>query len=214
MSESIVELDGQKNRTSILDRALSIFSEVRGGEGIGVLLLAANVFLLLATYYILKTVREPLILGQPGGAEAKSYASAAQALLFLLAVPVYGAIASRVPRMKLIATVTGFFVLNLAIFSALGLSGFNIGVAFFIWVGVFNMMVVAQFWSFANDIYTEEEGKRLFPIAGVGASLGAWIGSLLAKWLFGHFGPYELMGIAAALLVGCVAITALVNRRE
>jgi AAA family ATP:ADP antiporter len=197
-----------------LDRCLLLFSDVREGEGAGVLLLAANVFLLLGTYYILKTIREPLILSQPGGAEIKSYAAAAQTAVFLLMLPVYGKIGSLCNRMRLIAVTTVFFIVNLAVFFALGMANVGIGVAFYIWVGVFNMFVVAQFWSFANDLYTEEQGKRLFPIAGAGASLGACVGAFFAKWLFGHFNPYQMMGIAAVLLTCYLGITAAVNRRE
>src|SRR5579883_2015429 len=148
-------LEAPRQRT-LLDRCLLLFSDVHEGEGAGVLLLAVNVFLLLGTYYILKTIREPLILSQPGGAEMKSYAAAAQTALFVLMLPLYGKIGSLCNRMRLIATTTVFFIANLAIFAVLGLSKVGIGVAFYIWVGVFNMFVVAQFWSFANDLYTEE----------------------------------------------------------
>ena len=48
--------------------------------------------------------------------------------------------------------------------------------AFYLWIGVFNMMIIAQFWSFANDLYNSERGKRLFPIVGVGA-VGRGIGA-------------------------------------
>ena len=82
---------------SWLDRLLSLFTEVRAGEGAGALLMAANLFALLAFYYVLKTVREALILTE-GGAEVKSYAAAGQALLLLGLVPLYGAIASRVNK--------------------------------------------------------------------------------------------------------------------
>jgi AAA family ATP:ADP antiporter len=201
-------------RRTLLDRCLLLFSEVHEGEGLGVLLLAANVFLLLGTYYILKTIREPLILGQPGGAEIKSYMAAAQTALFVLMLPVYGWIGARCNRMRLIATTTVFFVLNLAAFAAMGMANVKIGAAFYVWVGVFNMFVVAQFWSFANDLYSEEQGKRLFPIAGAGASLGACVGAFFAKWLFGHFNPYQMMAIAAVLLAGYLGITFAVNRRE
>jgi ATP:ADP antiporter, AAA family len=201
-------------RRTLLDRCLLLFSDVREGEGVGGLLLAANVFLLLAANYVVKTIREPLILGEPGGAEMRSYSAAAQTAVFLLIVPLYGMIASRWNRMRLIAGTTAFFILNLAIFFALGAANVRIGVAFFIWAGVFNMLIVAQFWSFANDLYTEEQGKRLFPIAGVGASLGAWLGALFARWLFGHFTAYQLMGVAALLLVGCLALTYAAHRRE
>jgi AAA family ATP:ADP antiporter len=201
-------------RKSALDWAMALFSQVEAGESVSALLLAANVFILLAAYYILKTVREPLILGQPGGAEAKSMASAGQALLFLFIVPAYGMVASRFRRMGLIAATMLFFISNLAIFYGLGTAGVAVGIPFFLWVGIFNMLVVAQFWSFANDLYSEEQGKRLFPIVGVGASLGAILGAMLAKALFKQMTPYELMGVAAALLGGSLLVTYVVNRRE
>ena len=59
-------------------------------------------------------------------------------------------------------------------------SGLPIGIAYFLWVGIFNVMVIAQFWAFANDLYTPEQGKRIFPLIGVGSSLGAWLGSVRA----------------------------------
>jgi ATP:ADP antiporter, AAA family len=201
-------------RRTLLDRCLLLFSDVRDGEGAGVLLLATNVFLLLGTYYILKTIREPLILSQPGGAEIKSYAAAAQMAVFLVLLRVYGALGSRCNRMRLIAATMVFFIVNLTAFFALSMAHIAIGVAFYIWVGVFNMFVVAQFWSFANDLYTDAQGRRLFPIAGVGASLGAWLGALFAAWLFGHFNPGQMMAIAALLLVGCLGLTYSVHKRD
>ena len=78
-----------------------MLAPVRAGEGATAVLLAGNVFLLLASYYILKTVRESLILTE-GGAEMKSYSSAGQALLLLLVIPAYGAFASKVNRIWII----------------------------------------------------------------------------------------------------------------
>ena len=69
---------GQPETRRLTDRFLSLFTEVQNGEGIGALLLGAYVYLLLEAYYILKTVREALILSE-GGAELKAYSSAAQA---------------------------------------------------------------------------------------------------------------------------------------
>jgi len=73
---------------------------------------------------------------------------------------------------------------------------------------------VAQFWAFANDLYNSERGKRLFPVIGVGASLGAVVGSGLASIVFGGIGPYRLMLIAAAGLLVPVGLTVWVHRRE
>jgi AAA family ATP:ADP antiporter len=198
---------------SLLDRALSIFADVRAGEGVSAMLLAANVFYLLAFYSVLKVVRDALILSE-AGAVAASYAAAGQAILMLVFVPAYGAFASRVNRVWLICGVMLFFASNLLIFALLGVSGVRIGIPFYLWIGVFNMSAVAQFWAFANDLYSTERGKRLFPVVGVGASLGAVVGSGLTAILFGGIGPYRLMLIAAAGLLVPVGLTVLVHRRE
>jgi AAA family ATP:ADP antiporter len=99
---------------SWLDRVLSVVTDVRAGEGVGALLLAANIFFLLAFYSVLKIIRDALILSE-GGAQLGSYAAAGQALVLLAVVPVYGAVASRVNRVQLITGVTLFFAANRSI---------------------------------------------------------------------------------------------------
>src|SRR5262249_52758969 len=179
-----------------LYRALSLVTDLRAGEATKALLLTANVFVLLASYYVLKTVREALILSE-AGAQVKSYSAAGQALLLLFVIPAYSFVASRITRSKLITWVTLFFVTNLALFYVLGVAGFQVGVAFFLWVGVFNVLITAQFWAFANDVYDEESGKRIFPLVGIGSSLGAWAGAKLAGHLFTLMNAYDLMLVAA-----------------
>ncbi len=200
----------QKNA---LERALSVVTDVRAGEGVTALLLAINVFLLLGLYYILKTVREALILAE-SGAEVKSYAAAGQAVLLLLVIPAYAALASRVNRIRLIGFVTLFFVLHLVLFAAFGAAGYREAVPFYLWLGIFNLLLVAQFWGFANDLYTEEQGKRLFPMIGVGSSLGALMGSGAAAQLFRGYSPYQLMLFSAVILLGFTALTVYINKRE
>lgn len=197
---------------NLLERFLSLFTRVQPGEGIAALLLAANVFLLLACYYILKTVREPLILAS-GSAELKAYAAAAQAALLFFVIPVYGWIASRMDRMRFIAVSTLFFVAMLLGFYLLVQANAGVGFSFYIWLGIFNVFVVAQFWSFANDLYSEEAGKRLFPIIGVGASLGAWAGSVFAEQVFDELQVEGMMPLAAAGLLVYLVLTWFVNRR-
>jgi len=198
----------------LLDRVLGVFAEVRAGEGLTALLLMVNLFSLLAAYYLLKTIREPLILTTKGGAEVKSYAAAAIAGLLIVLVPIYGAIASRVSRVKLVNGVTLFFIACLVAFFALSRVGVAVGVPFFIWVGIFNLMVVAQLWAFTNDVYSVEQGKRLFAIVGVGASLGAIAGSFATGQLVKRWGPYPFMLGAAALLGLTMVLTNLVHVRE
>lgn len=202
-------------RRSPLERFLGIFTEVRSGEGITALLLTLNIFLILTAYYIIKPVREALILSVEGGAELKSYAAAGQGLLLLAAVPAYAWLASRVSRRKLISSVTLFFVSNLILFFlAIKLTphaSTPLSIGFFLWVGVFNLMIPAQFWSFANDIYSVEQGKRLFAIVAFGASLGAVLGSDITDRLIVPLGLDQLLLLSAGILLLALGLTWLVE---
>jgi len=202
-------------KKSGLERVLSLFADVRSGEGVGVVLLTVNVFFLLAAYYLLRPARQALILTE-GGAVVAAYSSAAQAVLLLGIVPFYGWLGSRVRRIRLIMTTGLFFMSNLVVFYLLGKAGVREGVAFYIWLGIFNVFVISQFWAFANDLYTEGQGRRLFPMIGVGASLGAWIGASTVAPLVERAGftPYSLMIAAAAVLLVALTLTVIVNRRE
>ncbi|HEX5000447.1 MAG TPA: Npt1/Npt2 family nucleotide transporter [Terriglobia bacterium] len=192
---------------------LSLFGVVRPGEGATALLMLLNIFLLLTAYYIIKPVREALILGE-AGAEIKSYASAAQAALLLVIVPVYGFWASRLNRVWLINGITALFITNLAAFYALGRFGVPLGIPFYLWVGLFNVLLVTQFWALANDIYTEGRGERLFGVIGVGASLGSIAGAFLARRLFEPAGPYAMMLVSAILLACSMILTVWIHHRE
>jgi AAA family ATP:ADP antiporter len=194
-----------------VERLLSPIAEVRRQEVASALLMTLLVFLLLAAYYLLKTAREIFILTE-GGAEVKSYSSAGQAILLLMLVPAYGAFASRVNRVRLVTTVIIFFASHLLLFVLALRMGLRVGIVYFLWVGIFNLMVIAQFWAFANDLYTEEQGRRLFPLIGVGASLGAWIGSLRAGALVESSGPTRLIVGAFVVLVFSAALVPIINR--
>jgi AAA family ATP:ADP antiporter len=199
---------------SPLDRLLSLFAQVHAGEGRTALLMLLNVFVLLVCYSVIKTVREPLIL-LGGGAEVRSYASAGQALLLIGFVPLYSWFATRVGRARLLVGVTVFFLAGIELFAALVGAGVPyIGVAFFIWVGIFNMSLVAQFWSFANDIYSKEAGTRIFPIIMVGMTAGAPLGSLVAGRLFrSGLPPAAILHVAAALLAASLLLYLAINAR-
>src|SRR4051794_2413323 len=158
---------------SALDRVLSLFTDVRPGEGATALLLLVNVFLLLVCYSVIKTAREPLIL-LGGGAEVRSYAAAGQAVLLMGFVPLYSWFARKVDRVRLLIGVYLFFLVNIELFAAGVAAGVPyIGVAFYIWVGIFNISLVAQFWAYANDIYPKDVGDRLFPMIVMGQTAGA-----------------------------------------
>lgn len=197
-----------------IDRFLTLFADVRAGEGRSAVLLCLNVFILMTAYYIIKPVREALILSGEGGAEWKSYASAGQALLLLVAVPLYGMLASRFPRRRLITMVTLFFSGCLVLFYILARLHLPLGLAFYLWVGIFNLMIIAQFWSFANDLYTPEAGKRLFAIIAFGASLGAVTGGIITGLLIQPLGVYQLLLVSGALLLLSLLITNTVDSEK
>jgi AAA family ATP:ADP antiporter len=204
-------------KSGLWARILGVFADVRPGEAGTALLMALEVFILLTAYYLIKPAREGLILSLEEGAEYKSYASAAIAALLFVAVPLYGKVTRRFSRNRLIIVVTLFFAVDLVGFWALdALPGSRawLGIPFYLWVGIFNMMVVAQFWAFANDLYSVEAGKRLFPLIGLGASIGAATGSRIAAWALEYLEITELLLVAAGLLVVAAGLVEWVHRRE
>jgi AAA family ATP:ADP antiporter len=201
------------DRAGPLDRALRLFTDVRAGESGTALLLTLNVFLILAAYYVVKPLREALILSGEG-AEVKSYAAAGQAMLLVGLVPAYGILADRLPRRGLLNAVTAFFVLCLVGFYGLTRANVPVGVVFFLWVGVFSLMIVAQFWSFANDLYTKEQGERLFVIVAFGMSFGAVMGSVLAGQIIPLVGVPQALLVAAGILVAAAVVSNVVDARE
>ncbi len=208
-----------------LDRLLGLFSDVHPGEGVRATVMLLNIFLILLCYYVIKTVREPLILaeavpgwlqrlGVKGPAELSAYGAAGQALVMMVFVPAYSWFASRANRMRLVSGVTAFFAANILMFAlALQAGVRQIGVFFYIWVGLFNMSIVAQFWSYANDIYSKDEGDRLFPIIAVGMTAGAPLGAWVANRMFRAEVPmHAMLYIGAALLLATVGFYAFTSR--
>jgi AAA family ATP:ADP antiporter len=196
----------RSRRRGALDAALGAFAEVRDGEGLAAVLLMGTLFIILASYYVLKTVREGLILGGGmfglRGDELKMYATGGMALLMLVVVPAYGRLASRVRRRRLLTISYAIVIGCLAVFFVLGGAGAPVGLAFYLWLGIINMFLIAQFWSFANDIYTEEEGKRLFAIVAIGGTAGAIVGPRLTKLA----STFPMMAIAAGMLAAALAL--------
>ncbi len=206
----------RSKRESVVHKILRLFTVVYPGEAFSAVLLTLNIYLLLMAYYIIKPVREALIIGGQG-ADIKSYLSAAIAVLLIFVVKGFSAVASRFPRQKLITWVTVFFISNLVFFYVLSLGSVTsatMGIVFFVWVGIFNVMVVAQFWGFANDVYTPEAGKRLFPLVAFGATFGAFSGSTIAGWLVEPLGLYQLMLVAGGILAVCIGLTWIIHLHE
>ena len=211
-------------RFSSLERFLRLFARVRPNEGATSLILATNLFLILMAYYFIKPVREgwlsiSLFRGLTS-LELKAYSAFGQSLLLLAVLPVYAALAAIWTRRQLIVRTSGAVVVFLV--------GFWLvqpeliwdevpfaGIAFYMFVGIVSVTLVAQFWSFASDIYGESRGKRLFPLVAIGASaggaLGAWAGQALIESTL--VSAFDLILFAIPPLCIAVALAIWTDRR-
>ena len=211
-------------KPSKLERFLRIFTDVQAGEGFTALLMSANVFLILCAYYFVKPLREGWIavsdISGLSKMEVKAYSSFGQSLLLIPVVSLFGRLSGRYRRSALITRSTLFCISNMAVFWIVqpGLFIENLpytGVIFYLWVGMFGVFVVAQFWAFAADFYTEERGNRMFPLIAVGATSGAacgsWISGILVK--SGLFGAEWLLVVAMIPLAASIVLYRMVDSR-
>jgi len=210
---------------SPVDRCLRLFSDIRAGEGATGLLLLADIFLVLAAYYLVKPVREGwlsvTVVGGLSKMEIKAYSSFGQSLVLLAVLPLYALLAARLHRRTLITVTTLFSAANLVLFYVLtpevcGREIPYIGIAYYLWVGIFGIAVVAQFWAFAADLYSDECGRRLFPLIAIGASAGASAGAWLTERLLNHHivESFDLLLVALVPLLAALFLTWLVDRRH
>jgi ATP:ADP antiporter, AAA family len=161
--------------------------------------------LLLASYYLIRPVRDALAAGS--GAASIKYLATAVFLVMLAIVPVFGWLVANVRRSTLLPLTYGFFAAHLVVFTALfRLDPDAVWTArvFYVWTTVFNLFVVSVFWSFMADIWREEEGRRLFGVIAAGGSLGGIAGPIAARALAGTVGTAGLTLIAAGLLAATI----------
>ena len=173
----------------------------------------AYFFCLLAAYYVLRPLRDEM--GVAGGVRNLHWLFSATFVVMLAAVPLFGAVVARLPRRQFIPLVYHFFVANIAIFwvlLSLDVARIEVARVFFVWISVFNLFAVSVFWSFMADLFTSEQGKRLFGFIAAGGSAGALLGPLLTVWLAGAIGPVNLLIVAAVLLEAAVAAAMALER--
>lgn len=163
-------------------------------------------FCVLSAYYMLRSVRETMAV--EGGVQNVPWLFSSTFIVMLIAVPIFGWVASRYPRRRFLPWVYYFFVINILMFwfgftYAIHneLSFVWIGRAFFVWLSVFNLFVVSVFWSFMADIYTREQSRRLFGVISAGGSVGALLGPLTTMSLVVPIGFENLLPISASLLL-------------
>lgn len=176
--------------------------DVRPNETRALLLGFAFHFLILTGYYIMRPIRDSIAAGSR--LEALPWMFTATLVAMLLANAAFAAIVARLSRRKFIPLAYGFFIANLALFFLLmktcpPAQQVWIGRALYVWVSVFNLFNTAIFWAFMTDLFTVEQGKRLFGFIAVGGSLGAIAGAYLTKLYVRDLGPANLLAISAVM---------------
>lgn len=176
-------------------------------EGIGVILSFLYYFFVLSSYYVMRPMRDQLA-AEAGSANLPWFFIATLAAT-VIATPLFSLAASRWPRrivipcvyLAVIAIEMGFipFFLNHELVSPKVL-----GMTFFVWVSVFNLIVVSVFWTFMSDIWSSLQARRLFPLIALGGTLGAVIGPLITRNFVETLGSASLLGISMGLLAGAL----------
>jgi ATP:ADP antiporter, AAA family len=161
----------------------------------------AYFFALLAAYYVLRPLRDQMAIA--GGTRALPWLFTATFVTLLVLQPMYGALVAKLPRRRFVAVVYQFFVANLALFwllLRLDIQAVWVARVFFVWVSVFNLFAVAVFWSFMADLFSSEQGKRLFGFIGAGGTAGALLGPVITIALSVPLGPTNLLIVAIVFL--------------
>jgi ATP:ADP antiporter, AAA family len=161
-------------------------------------------FMVLGSYYVIKPVRDDI--GAHNGVQNLWWMFTGTLLVALVANTAFSAIVARMSRRQFIPIAYRFFILNLAIFYLAmrylsNTAQFWVGTAFFVWVsGAFNLFILTVFWAFMSDVFSPDQGKRLFAFISVGGELGGIVGAFLAGALVKRIGGVNLLIISAIML--------------
>lgn len=162
---------------------------------------ASMFFMLFTGYFMLRPVRETM--GIAGGVENLQWLFTATFVATLIAMPLFGWIASKATRRRIVPWTYAFFALNLFAFAAaFSEDPENVWIArtFYVWLSVFNLLVISLAWSVLADIFAVSQAKRLFAMIAAGASLGGLTGPILGTLLVEPIGHAGLMVLSALLL--------------
>jgi ATP:ADP antiporter, AAA family len=160
-------------------------------------------FSVLSAYYVIRPIRDEM--GVAGGVNNLPWLFTGTLVGMMLVNPPFAAVVARLPRSKFVAVTYRFFMANLVLFfilfkSTSGLESIWVGRIFYIWTAVFNLFVVSVFWAFMADVFTRNQGKRLFGFISAGGTLGGIAGAALTTFLVEHLGTNYLLWISIVLL--------------
>jgi ATP/ADP translocase len=188
--------------------------DIRPGEGARTALMFFTILLLIASYTTTKAVRDAVFLSKFGLTEL-SYMYIGIAVVAGVFVTGYKRLTAGRGR-NVVALATNSFIALTLIAMAIGLQLHVkwISWGLYFWSGVFGLVLVAEFWLLANDLFDAREAKRLFPIIGGGAILGGLFGGAVPGWLAKPLGAGNLLYIVAVELVVSALLSHLAWKRR
>lgn len=202
----IEERDNQSGNNTgrgVLTRLLRKAVDVKPDEVRALVLGFTYYFFVLSSYYIIRPIRDDM--GVAGGVENLSWMFTGTLIAMLIANALFAALVAKFSRRRFIPIAYRFFIANLLIFYVLLTAASKenqiwVGRAFYIWTSVFNLFVVSVFWAFMADVFSTDQGKRLFGFLSVGGTLGGIVGAGLTATLVQRMGAVNLLLISAFLL--------------
>jgi len=196
--------------------ATSKWVKVEPAEKAALLLGFAFHFCVLASYYLVRPLRDAL--GLEGGADKLQWLFTATFVAMLVMVPLFGALVSRLPPRRFVPLVYRLIALSMLVFGVLianHAAPVAVGRVFFVWISIYNLFIVSIFWSALVDRFSSEQGRRLFGFIAAGGTLGTFIGPMLAATMATRLGPIALTFAAAVLLEAAVqCYRALLSRTQ
>ncbi len=195
--------DAPPQSDSAFHRFLSKIIDVRPSEVPALAWSWLYIFSLLSSYYIMRPIRDQM--GVAGGVNNLQWLFTGTLIGMLLLNLPFSYLVKTFPRQKFISISYRFFSANillfaLALYVATPEQTIWVGRIFFIWTSIFNLFVVSIFWQMIVDVFTSEQGKRLFGFIAAGATLGAISGSIFTVSTVEHMAPGYLM-VGAALML-------------
>ena len=183
-------------------RLLNKATKIEANEVKAVLVSFSFIFTILASYYIIRPVRDAMASNW-SDVELSTIWTLTFLISFLV-VSIYGYVCSKVKFKNLVPGVYGFFAATfyLLYFFTNAFPDLNlINQMFYVWVSVFSLLNISVFWSFMADTYKQEQSRRLFGFIASGSSLGAIFGPAVSFFLAEKVGSNELILISATMLL-------------
>ncbi len=196
-------------RAPLIARLLNIEPKESGAVTAGL----SMFFMLFTGYFMLRPVRETM--GVAGGVDNLQWLFMGTFIATLIAMPLFGWVAARASRRRILPWTFGFFAVNLVVFALLFLGNEDdvwIARAFYIWLSVFNLLSISLAWSVLADLFAVSQAKRLFALMAGGASLGGLVGPLLGALLVEPLGHAGLVLLSAVFIVGSIACAVWLQR--